>query len=264
MIWRRLLIQGLTGVLTLLLAVAAPAAGAPAIAAETEEREERPRAQPLARLVAPLDGAELGAGELVWLEWVPGPGLEELEEVEEWEAFWSLDGGRTFPVRLTPHLTVESRRVSVRLPGTPSDDARLLLRFGNEKREFDQPVAARFRVRELRGVAVRPLARRWSLRRGEPARVGDAGVTAWAEGRRDGSGWTEVESLGTDSALSPTAQPSAGLWWLAAGPLREMAPEAQAPAESWGGTLSALTTPSRTSPAQRSIPILSLIQRLNE
>ena len=49
---------------------------------------------------------------------------------EEWEAFLSFDGGATYPVRITPHLDLELRRVRWQVPAIPtsvsvSDDAAL-------------------------------------------------------------------------------------------------------------------------------------------
>lgn len=249
----------------ILLAVAfAVIPAASAAAAERAEAAARlPMVQgPLASLVAPHDGAELAAGGIAWLAWEPGPGLAEMGRIEEWEAFLSLDGGATFSVRLTPHLALDRKRVAVRLPGTPSDDARLLLRFGDERREVEQPVAARFKLVPQPGHLVPP-AHRLALRRGEAARQGQAGVTAWAEGGRDGSGWRELESVETESSLVPAARPSAGLWGLAAGPRDPVAPVSEPPPT--GGEPLILAPAPQPPPAPlRSIPILSLTQRLNE
>jgi len=143
----------------------------------------------LVRLVSPAPGATLAAGSSVTLAWEPGPGLAALPHAEEWEAFLSLDGGRTFLTRLTPHLELEMRRVTVRLPELPSDDARLLLRVGDER---EQAIAGGYRI-----VAGEVKATSWRmprLGRGEPARPGAPGVLVWVEGSRDGEGWEECES----------------------------------------------------------------------
>jgi hypothetical protein len=87
------------------------------------------------RLKSPADGEILPAGGRVWLEWAPATGFEELAYVHEWEAFISLDGGQTFPVQLTPHLDLEQRGAVVTLPLRASKEVRLLLRFGDERRE---------------------------------------------------------------------------------------------------------------------------------
>src|SRR5215211_1242009 len=88
----------------------------------------------MARLVSPAAGDELAAGSIATIEW---EGLALPEHVEEWEAFLSLDGGRTWPVRVTPHLENGLQRFSFRVPAFPSSDARLLLRFGDEREEME-------------------------------------------------------------------------------------------------------------------------------
>ena len=71
---------------------------------------------PAVQLVAPRAGAALAAGSTAELEWAPaGP---QLAGVEEWEAFLSLDGGETYPVRITPHLDQDLRRVPWQVPAT--------------------------------------------------------------------------------------------------------------------------------------------------
>ena len=177
------------------------AMSSPAAASDTGE---------LARLVSPAPGATLTAGASVVLEWEARPPLATMPHVEEWEAFLSLDGGRTFLTRLTPHLETGMRRVTVRLPELPSDDARLLLRFGDERDERDereQVLPARYRI----AAAGHPgVTWRWPrLGRGEPVHPGAPGVLVWVEGGRDGEGWSECEGeRGGDvweSAVAPGA-----------------------------------------------------------
>ncbi|HXT22607.1 MAG TPA: hypothetical protein VN923_17785 [Thermoanaerobaculia bacterium] len=145
----------------------------------------------LARLISPATDASLKAGEDVTLAWEAGSGLSAMPHAEEWEAFLSLDGGRTFLTRLTPHLELEMRRVTVRLPELPSDDARLLLRFGDESEEREQVMPGQFRI--VAGDAPALTWRLPRLGRGESARPGDPGVLVWVEGSRDGEGWEECE-----------------------------------------------------------------------
>src|SRR6185436_14377044 len=146
----------------------------------------------LARLISPAADASLKAGEDVTLAWEAGSGLSAMPHAEEWEAFLSLDGGRTFLTRLTPHLELEMRRVTVRLPELPSEDARLLLRVGDEMDEREQVLPGRWRIvaDESHHVASWRMPR---LGRGEPARPGAPGVLVWVEGSRDGEGWEECE-----------------------------------------------------------------------
>src|SRR5437764_9664912 len=87
------------------------------------------------RLAAPRAGETLRAGDMAELAWEPFSQTGLPGHAEEWEAFLSFDGGATYPVRLTPHLDLALRRVRWQVPAIPTDDARLLLRFGDERRE---------------------------------------------------------------------------------------------------------------------------------
>src|SRR5215471_18068604 len=53
------------------------------------------------RLLAPAAHAEVDPGSTVLLAW---ESAGTPADVEEWEAFLSVDGGRTYPIRITPHL----------------------------------------------------------------------------------------------------------------------------------------------------------------
>lgn len=149
------------------------------------------------RLVAPVPGRELAAGSLAVVEWEGEP---PLEEAEEWEAFLSLDGGRTHPLRITPHLDLSVRRFTFRVPAFPTRDARFLLRYGDERREVEVETPYRFTIVPGWGGVVSP-ASRISLSRGERARPGDDGVVVWVEGARDGSGLREVLAEEADLAF---------------------------------------------------------------
>ncbi|MGH9362636.1 MAG: hypothetical protein ACRD2T_12040 [Thermoanaerobaculia bacterium] len=159
----------------------------------------------LADVVAPVSGAKLVAGETAWIEWLPAPELARFAKAEEWEAFISFDGGESFPVRLTPHLDLGHRRVAFRVPPVISPDCRLLLRFGDEREEREQPVPGHFEI--VPASAPRFVARRRVLARGEAARPGDPGVVLWAEGARDGSGWREVEAWDPAPTCAPLYRP---------------------------------------------------------
>src|SRR5687767_13789745 len=165
------------GVILVAMAAAAPAA------AEVE--------RDLVRLVSPQPGATLVGGSTVVLEWRPGPALASLPHAEEWEVFLSLDGGRTFRSRITPHLDIRMRRVTVQVPPLPSNDVRLLVRMGDERDEREQLLPGRYRI--VLDHAAIPV---WRSRRplpGEAARPGAPGVVVWVEGERDGSHWQEYE-----------------------------------------------------------------------
>jgi hypothetical protein len=141
-------------------------------------------------LLAPQAAAPLVAGSTAVLQWAPLPGMDRLPAKDEWEAFLSLDGGRTYTARITPHLDADLRRFLWKVPGVASADARILLRFGDERRETAVAlpqrftiVAAPFAVARRAAVAAGP---------GEAARPRDAGVVAWTEGSRRGTGERQV------------------------------------------------------------------------
>jgi hypothetical protein len=158
----------------------------------------------LARLVVPADRAVLAPGGVAWLAWEPLADLAVLGEIEEWEAFLSLDGGRTWPLRITPHLDLDLRGFAWRVPELPAADVRLLLRFGDERREHELVAPQRFSIAgppaplDLEPVAPRRLP-------GEAARPGEAGVVVWVEGTRRGEGLRRVAVAA--SGLRPAVAP---------------------------------------------------------
>jgi hypothetical protein len=159
----------------------------------------------LVRLVLPVPGSTFEAGGSMVVAWEPGPDLAAFPRAEEWEIFISLDGGRTYLARLTPHLDLDVRRVTVRLPEVPSDDVRLLIRVGDERVEREQPLPGSYRIRPGRTDAP------WRLQspsRGEPARPGAPGVLRWVSGARDGSGWREHELLAPAPSCVPAVRPA--------------------------------------------------------
>jgi hypothetical protein len=220
-----------------------------------------PPAADLARVVAPVPGTELVAGETAWIEWEAGPGLAAFAEAHEWEAFLSVDGGETFPVRLTPHLDLGRPRVAFRVPPLVSADCRLLLRFGDEREEREQPVPGRFRI--VPSSIPRPVVRYRAGARGEAARPGEPGVVLWAEGARDGSGWREVEAWDPFPALTAAYRPGLPFVLAAVEPGRQR--PAAAPRHA---PVSRLDPPAGSfrgppGPAPFALPLLLLVQRLN-
>jgi hypothetical protein len=208
-------------------------------------------AEPPARLSAPRNGATLEAGSLAVLAWEPLSAFEELAQAEEWEAFLSLDGGARYPIRITPHLDRDLRRVLWLVPHTPTSDARLLLRFGDERRETAVELPERFAISAP----------------GEPARPGDAGVVLWIEGSRRGGGLRQViageaSGLAAGRSLVPSSA------WRIALETENPVPD---PVPSLAGRLPRLPRLRQYAPAPPSraawpapIPILLLTQRQNE
>jgi hypothetical protein len=146
----------------------------------------------LVRLVSPRADAPLTAGSSVLVAWEAGNDLAAFARAEEWELFLSVDGGRTYVSRLTPHLDLSLRRVRVRVPNLPSEDARLLVRVGDEADEREQVLPGRFRI--VAAPLAPPAWRQREPDRGESPRAGAPGVLLWAEGNRDGTGWVEREA----------------------------------------------------------------------
>ena len=134
------------------------------------------------RLLAPRTGATLLAGSTVELEWQ----AELPARVTEWEAFLSFDGGGTYPVRITPHLDRDLRRVRWQVPGVPTSEARLLLRFGDERREIYRELPHRFAIAATPGTEWALTLASVAAAPGEPALPGQPGVVAWVEGSRRG------------------------------------------------------------------------------
>lgn len=159
-------------------------------------------AAPRARLLAPQDGAELAAGSTAVVQWDEAPA-----GAEEWEAFLSLDGGRTYPLRVTPHLDLSIRRFAFQVPPLPTRSARVLLRFGDERREVEVETPQRFSILAGGPSAWDP-AQRVALSRGEKARPGQEGVVFWVHGTRDGSGLRQVAAVPVSPSLRSVSQSS--------------------------------------------------------
>ena len=217
------------------------------------------------RLVAPQAGATFAAGSTAELEWAPGAGFPQ---AEEWEAFLSLDGGATYPLRITPHLDQDLRRVRFQVPPIPTPEARVLLRFGDERHETAVELPGRFAIAASPAPESAFTFSRRAFSAGEPALPGHAGVVAWVEGSRRGAGLRQVVAEAPPSLrerLAPPetrGQPAV----LVAGPASPQSPsplpEDRAGAAPLDGRRTALTR-SGTSPP-RSSDILLLTQRQNE
>lgn len=208
-------------------------------------------------VLAPQPGAELTAGTWVPLAWqASGLGAD----VCEWEAFLSVDGGRHFAVRLTPHLDRNLRRVWVRLPDLPVRDARLLFRFGDEAREIAVEPAVTFAIRRNGRAVAGPAGLRAGL--GEAARPGEPGVVAWTEGREDGGDLEPVLAIEIAPRWEPVARPVA-LSVPALFPPRSVPVISPAPLATGDRTpASERSARPRHAPARRLDPV-SLHQRLD-
>jgi len=136
-------------------------------------------------LHAPREGEVLRGGERATVSW-SAASLPRF--VEEWEAFLSVDGGTYYAYRLTPHLDLEQREFTFEVPNVETEEARILIRAGDERREIELDVPQRFVIRRdpLHALAA-PALKIDEEERGEAARPGDRGVVEWIDGNRDGS-----------------------------------------------------------------------------
>jgi len=94
--------------------------------------------QPIPRFVA---SGPVRAGDLVELSWAPQDG-----HVEELELLLSLDGGRSWHVRVSPELPGSSVRYRWVVPNLPSADARIRVRMRVDARELEGPAGDRFAI----------------------------------------------------------------------------------------------------------------------
>jgi hypothetical protein len=149
-----------------------------------------PAIEPPVRLVEPGQETDLVGGSQAALAWEPLEPLARLGPIEEWEAFLSLDGGRHYTIRITPHLNRALHSFAWSVPAVPSADARILLRFGDERRERAWQVGRRFRILAAPGGELIPAAT--ALEPGEAPLPGEPGVVSWVEGTRQGGAQRQV------------------------------------------------------------------------
>lgn len=110
----------------------AAAIGAGRVAASTGER---------AAILNPVGGERLVPGQTVDLRWTSLP-----PRVDEFEVLLSLDGGRHYPVRLTPQLDPSLGGLAWTVPNLPTDQARLRLRWGCDGVELEGPESTVFSI----------------------------------------------------------------------------------------------------------------------
>lgn len=90
---------------------------------------------------------EVRAGEVVEVQWC---GVEP--RAEEMEVLLSLDGGRHYPIRVTPEMDPRSGRYRWRVPNLSSPEARLRIRVGRGAEESWGEPSAPFRMVGNRGA----------------------------------------------------------------------------------------------------------------
>lgn len=215
-------------------------------------------AAPRAHLFKPEDGAELMAGSVAVVQWEEAP-----PGAEEWEAFLSVDGGRTYPLRVTPHLDLSIRRFAFQVPNLPTRAARVLLRFGDEREEVEVETPQRFSILAGGHFAWNP-AQRIALGRGERPRPGEEGVVFWVQGSRDGSGLRQVAAVPLSRSLRSVEDPSLlvlPLFWPARPRVSLAAPKLE------GEKIAAVAPRAEdrdSTPEPATAPVRLLIHRFNE
>ncbi len=153
------------------------------------------------RITAPRAGATLHGGSFATLQWTAGT---LPPHAEEWEAFLSIDGGKYYAFRITPHLDIDRRGFDFAVPNVDTSNARILIRTGDERRESLFELPERYSiVRDVRAsVLPHVLA---SARGPESAREGDPAVIAWADGDRAGSRVTQQAAATTSTRIAAVA-----------------------------------------------------------
>ena len=216
------------------------------------------------RLLAPAAGTVLTAGSSAEIAWEP---LAPLPGIQEWEAFLSFDDGATYPVRVTPHLARDLQRVHWRVPAIPTKQARLLLRFGDERRETYVRLPQRFSIVASPGMERDLLLARVSPLPGEPALPGDRGTVYWVEGDRRGGNLRQV--VAETFCFRPGFHLPEGHSEAALADSEEEGPHdpsGRLASRAAGSSLTGLQNPDRgrLQAPERSSDILLLIQRQNE
>jgi len=140
----------------------------------------RPAEATPARVRTPTAGAAVVVGSVVEVSWTPLP-----PEAKEMELYLSLDGGRSYPLRLTPQLPPGLTTLLWRVPNLPTPAARLRLRVGIPGRgEVDAAPSPMFRIVAPGPVSAEPVVLRsgelWLGRGGDaapltPSSLADAG-----------------------------------------------------------------------------------------
>jgi hypothetical protein len=143
------------------------------------------------RLLEPAVGTRVLAGSTAFLEW-NASGTPA--NVDEWEAFISIDGGRTYLSRVTPHLDAAIHGFRFTVPDLPGAEVTVLLRFGDERDERRFVFPARMHIS---GVASALAPAPEAGARGEAFDVDEEGATSWIEGSRDGSSLRQIVLGGT-------------------------------------------------------------------
>lgn len=122
-------------------------ASTPATASPTLDLHEAATSVP-----RPSVGATVTAGERVRLEWPSLP-----PDVDEFEILLSLDGGASYPIRLTPQLAPGTTVLTWEIPNLPTMAARVRLRAGFDGHEIEGAPSRAFRLLAREDLPPAPL-----------------------------------------------------------------------------------------------------------
>ena len=91
-----------------------------------------------ARFLEPSGGGRLQPGSIVRVSWTLGGAAER--NFDEMELVLSLDGGQSFPLRVTRDVSTAAGSLLWRVPRLPSAHARLALRTGSGERKGTETI----------------------------------------------------------------------------------------------------------------------------
>ncbi len=148
------------------------------------------------RIVEPAAGTIVRAGDTVQVRWTPLPA-----EVEEFELLLSIDGGKSFPLRLTVSMDPDLRSYTWRVPNLPAGAACLKLRVGVAGHEVELGPGPRF---ELAGDSGSPTGKitfhagEWWTTEGVAVQPREIGVEPW---------WSDAEPRLDDLSAAAVVPP---------------------------------------------------------
>ncbi len=99
-----------------------------------------PSAQAREAFVSPGAGEALAPGAIVDVRWASLCDAPRDREIDEAEIVLSLDGGRTFPIRVSPELKSCATHFLWKVPALPAAHARLALRAGADERDGTETI----------------------------------------------------------------------------------------------------------------------------
>ena len=154
-------------------------------------------------LWAPAAGERVSPGSTLEARWTLSPSDPRVGD--EAELLLSLDGGRSFPLRVSREVLPESGRAVWRVPSLPSSHARLALRTGPSEEDESEAVilvGAEFEIAVTQGGAAEELFRgraEWTTR----AAARDAGACPPVSTE----GWEGVPDLARPHDCDPAIEP---------------------------------------------------------